>query len=480
MLDPVLLAQLQRLATQLGRQLVHDPLDGERGLRPAGATVGVGGGLGGEHVRAGEPVRRELVDRVEHERAEDRDARRHQAQVGTHVGEQVHVQREDGAVPLGRDRDVLDLVAAVVGREQRLRAGLGPLDRLAQLHRRGEDEDLLGGDLQLPAEPAADVRRDDAQLVLGHAGGGGRQGLEDVRDLGRRPHGQLLAGGIDDHGARLHERRDEPLLAEPAADHDRVGVVLGRCDRLLRAATGAGVAGVEHPVRAGVGAEVRVQQCGALGERLLHVQDRRQVVVVDDDELGRVAGGRGVAGDHHGDAVTGEVHGVDGQRRRLRGLLVRRDRPGVRQARLGEPEVGGGVDRDDAGKRAGLVGVDPGDAGMRRGRAHHGQVQHPGQGDVVGPAGAPGDEAGVLLAGPGLPELRGGGLSGGRHLLSSLPPARGSPWARPRPASSPARHSARPARCSGSRCTGRGCPRCPRGPRARPGRGCRRAGRLPA
>ena len=28
---------------------------------------------------------------------------------------------------------------------------------------------------------------------------------------------QLLAGRVDDDGARLHERRDEPLLAEPPA-----------------------------------------------------------------------------------------------------------------------------------------------------------------------------------------------------------------------------------------------------------------------
>jgi hypothetical protein len=256
--------------------------------------------------------------------------------------------------------------------------------------------------------------------VLGHAGGGGGERLEDVRDLRRRPHGQLLAGRVDDHGARLHERRDEPLLAEPAADHDRVGVVLRRGDRLLRTAARAGLTGVEHPVRADVRAQVRVQQGGALGDGRRHVQHGREVVVVDEDELRGIPGGGGVAGDHHGDAVAGEVHGVDGQRRRLRCLLVGGDRPGVGQARLGQPEVGGGVDRDDAGQRAGLVGVDPGDPGMRHRRAHHGQMQHAGQRDVVGPAGAPGDEAGVLLAGSGLPELAGGGggFGGRRHEVT--------------------------------------------------------------
>ena len=49
-LDPVLLADLQRVHAELGGQLVHQPLDGERRLRPAGAAVGVGPGLVGEDV----------------------------------------------------------------------------------------------------------------------------------------------------------------------------------------------------------------------------------------------------------------------------------------------------------------------------------------------------------------------------------------------------------------------------------------------
>ena len=205
----------------------------------------------------------------------------------------------------------------------------------------------------LPPNPPPTSGAITRSLCSGTPVVGGGQRLEDVRDLRRRPHGQLLAGRVDDHGAGLHERRDQPLLAEPPPDDDRIRVVLRRGDRVAGAPARAGLAGVEHPVRAGIGAQVRVQQCGALGERLLHVEHRRQVVVVDDDELGGVARGGGVTGDHDCDPVTGEVHGVDGQRRRLRGLLVRRDRPGVGQARLGQPEVGRGVDGDDAGQLPG-------------------------------------------------------------------------------------------------------------------------------
>ena len=47
---------------ELGRQLVHHPLDGERRLRPAGAPVGVGRRRVGEDAGAGEVVGVHLVD----------------------------------------------------------------------------------------------------------------------------------------------------------------------------------------------------------------------------------------------------------------------------------------------------------------------------------------------------------------------------------------------------------------------------------
>ena len=222
MLDPVLLPELHRLHAELQGDLVHHPLDAEGGLRTPGAAVGVGERLGGEDVGAVEPVGRDLVDRVEHERAEDRHARPDQAEVGAHVGQELDVQAGDLAVLGHRHRQVLDLVTAVVGGEQGLRAGLGPLHRLAQLLGDQQGDDLLGSHGDLAAEAAADVRRDDAELVLGQAEGQREHRLEDVRHLGRGPHDQLLAGRVDDRGARLHEHRHEALLAEAARDHDLV------------------------------------------------------------------------------------------------------------------------------------------------------------------------------------------------------------------------------------------------------------------
>ena len=48
-------------------------------------------------------------------------------------------------------------------------------------------------------------------------------------------------------------------------------------------------------------------------ERLLDVEDRRQHLVVDVDELGGVACLGGAAGHDDGDGLAGEGHPVDGQ-----------------------------------------------------------------------------------------------------------------------------------------------------------------------
>ena len=191
-LDPVLLADLERVHPDLGRELVHDPLDGVRRLRPAGAAVGVGPGLVGEHRLHLEVVRRELVDRVEHERAEHRYAAPDERDVGAQVGEQLDLEPGDRAVLLRRQRELLPLVAAVVAGDERLGPGLGVLHRLLEPAGHGPGDELLGSRLELAAEPATDVGGDHADLRLRDPGGRGQREPQDVRDLRRRPHGHLL------------------------------------------------------------------------------------------------------------------------------------------------------------------------------------------------------------------------------------------------------------------------------------------------
>lgn len=198
-----------------------------------------------------------------------------------------------------------------------------------------------------------------------------------MRHLGRGPDRQLLAGRVHDAGAGLHERGDQALLAEAAADDDGVAVGLGGLDGLGHVGTGAGRSGVEHPGRGDVGAEVRVDELGAVLRGGLHVEDRLERLVVDLDELGGVARGGGRPGDDDGDTLTGEVDAADGEHRALRGLLVRGDRPRAGHADLLRTEVGRGVDAEHTRGLLGLGLVDRGDGRPRDRRPDDGDVDGP-------------------------------------------------------------------------------------------------------
>ena len=419
-LDPVHLADLERVLADLGGELVHEALDGVRRLGTPGAPVGVDPRLVRQHGRAVELVGVPLVDRVEHPRTEDRYAAADDADVRAEVGEQVDLEAGDLALLGGGQRELLPLVAAVVGRDQRLRAGLGVLARLADLagHRPGDP--LLGSGLQLAAEPASDVGGDHADLRLRYARRGGEQEPGDVRDLGRRPHGDLLAGRVDDDGPRLHEGGDQPLLAVLALDDDAVGLRFG--DDLVDGATGALARGVELPERGLVRAQVRVREDLVLGG-LLEVQHGGQELVLDVHELGGVPGLGGAAGDDDGDDLAGERDPLGRHRQVGRGHLVRRDRPRVGDHALGLAEVLAREDLVDVQRPVGGLDVDAQDLGVRVRAADHRQVEHARERDVVGPAGAAGDEALVLLAAAVLADLRTDGravVDGGHAFAPSL------------------------------------------------------------
>ena len=144
-LDPVPLPQGSSGSTpRCDRQLVHHPLDGERGLRAARAAVRVGRHLGGEHPDAAEPVRRELVDGVEHERTQHRYASPPTSATLAQVGQQVDLETGDPSRPwLRRGVSRCHWSRPWCARHQRLRAGLGVLDRLAQPAGEQEDDELL-------------------------------------------------------------------------------------------------------------------------------------------------------------------------------------------------------------------------------------------------------------------------------------------------------------------------------------------------
>ncbi len=334
MLDPVPLPDRQRVHPEFGGQFVHDPLDGERRLRAASAAVGVGRHLGGEHAGAFERVGVHLVDGRVHERAEQRHPRRHQHQVGAHVGQQVDRQATQPAVAFGRHPDPLPLVAAVVHGHVALAAGLGPLDRPAELAGDQHREHFLGGDLELGAEATAHVGGDDPDVLLRDAEEGRQREPQHVRDLGGRPQGDLT-GHVTarDHRARFHRARDQPLLPVVPLDHHR---------RIPE--SGDGVPLLEDPLVALVARLVHLRR--ALGQGGAHVEDRGQRLVFDIHRRGGIGSLVAVPGDHHGDRLTDVADFLSRHRRVVRDDDVRCNRPRAGQAALRAGEVGAGEGGD--------------------------------------------------------------------------------------------------------------------------------------
>ncbi len=85
-------------------------------------------------------------------------------------GNQVDLEAEHCAVAHRCDLDVLDEVATVDGDLVVLAAGLGPLDRDAELLGEYDADGLLGVDVEFGAEAAADVGGDDADALLRDSG----------------------------------------------------------------------------------------------------------------------------------------------------------------------------------------------------------------------------------------------------------------------------------------------------------------------
>ncbi len=209
-----------------------------------------------------------------------------------------------------------DVVAAMRVGEEGFRAVGGPLHRPAHLARRPQADDLFRIDEDLRAETAADIRRDDPQLVLRrHADEGGDDQTRDMRVLRGIPQRQIVGAGVvfGQRRARLHGVRHQPVV-----DDVELGDVLGVGE------SGLGRLGVaEVPLVDRVVGDVGMDLRRALGLRLGRIDDRGQHLVVDLDLLGRVLALPDRLGDHHGDGIADAVD-LRGRQRRMRRHLHRR------------------------------------------------------------------------------------------------------------------------------------------------------------
>ena len=108
----------------------------------------------------------------------------------------------------------VQLAAFLVGRNEVLAAVLGPLDRLAQLHRRPGHEHFFGKEHHdLGAKAAAHVWGDDFNLELGQTEHVGQAVLDGQRRLRRIPYRQRRLQRVEhgDHAAGLNRTATRPL-----------------------------------------------------------------------------------------------------------------------------------------------------------------------------------------------------------------------------------------------------------------------------
>ncbi len=304
-LHVVALAHLHGVEPELGRDDVDDPLGQPEVLHPRVAAVRGHWRL----VRAGlREVDADVAPAVaaRGDLGPDDAAERLVARERAAVVDRLHLEAGHLAVGLHRDLDVEEgaLVPVRVGRVL-VGAPLRPLHRPAELPREQAENDVVRVEADLVAEGAADVLGDEPQLVDPAAQRGRHPDRADAGHLVvavERP----LAGAslvLDERAGAFERRRAEAVEVEPLDLHDVVG--LG--ERLVD------VAPVEDAgpddVRAGLVVEDHLVLGGLLG-----VDENRQRVVLDLDELRRVARKLPGRGAHGSDRLALEPHLADGER----------------------------------------------------------------------------------------------------------------------------------------------------------------------
>ncbi len=322
-------------------------------------------------------------------------------------------------------------VAGEARGDEVLGTGLHPLHRAPDEQRGRRCYHVARIDGHLVAEAAADVRRDDADVLLGEPGHQGEQGAVGVRRLRGEVDRRLTRRRVDvgNRAACLQRRWVGPGIVGVERDHVvrlREGPVGGRLVARLPE----------------VGAVVRLALFLVTDQRRarLHglpgVGDGGQLLVVHEDEGEGVAGHVGVLGDHRRHLLTLVPHLVGGQH--CLGVSGEGGHPG-QVVRL---EVLAGDHRHHAGQLGRFFGVDGEDLGVGHRAAQDRHVQHPRQHHVVDVGAGPLDEAIILLASYGMShaaDLDGsaGWVRGHRHVARLLNCPGGPSAAARRPTGSP-------------------------------------------
>ena len=246
-------------------------------------------------------------------------------------------------------------------------------------------EDELVGRKALGAEVAADRSVVDDDAVLRKPECRGHLIAQVEGRLVRRDDADPIAFEPHDRSSRLERRLVDPRRRELVLEDPRraceggryIAVCLDDVALLIRMRNGGPLAATfEEPVRGGVGMQYR----GVGAERGIHVEQRRQLVVLNRDQADRFFGDLARVGRDRRDAVADEQDAVPAEHRPVL------QAPSEALA----ANVRAGQDRADPGKRAGASRLHRGDARVRVRAAHEGRLEGARDIDVGGVRGAPG------------------------------------------------------------------------------------------
>ena len=335
-----------------------------------------------------------------------RRARRHEGaewrEIGAEIGDDRDAQAEEAAVVSKCKLGARDVIAALIVGNEALGAVLLPLHRPFQLAAGPDHQRLLGIDEGLHAEPAADVGRDQAELVFGNLENDfGERVAGEMRTLRRGVQRRAAAGRIvvADGVARFHRVDDNAIVDEFKRD-----LVCG----LGEGGVGClGVAGVIVPIEHQVAGNMIEKLSRAGRHRILRLGDGRQSRVFDLDRLGGIPRRRQSLGNDQGNGLT-HVADLADRKHRTRRVVPRlavatdKRRCAGYIAEAIRPNVPAGEHQQHARHAPGRGHIDAFDGGVRHRRAQHEGLRHPRQRDVVGVTALPGEKAHILVAPHGL------------------------------------------------------------------------------
>src|SRR5207244_2606485 len=137
---------------------------------------------------------------------------------GAAIGHEIIAKRQDAAGLIEADLEVVDLVARMRGGEEVLAAVLDPAHGPPELAGEEGDQEVLGVDVALDAEAAADVGRHAAHARFRKAQNARGLAPHPMHDLGRGPDDHRICTRImyANDASAFHRHAAVAVVIEPA------------------------------------------------------------------------------------------------------------------------------------------------------------------------------------------------------------------------------------------------------------------------